>query len=157
MTKGLEELLQQYGFLSVTLSRLGSERPGNNYTSLDEYYASLGGILPDEPVLHVRISKDNEIHFLNEGEHDVVFKDKEGKKTGVVTVWELPEDEFWFFRAFRPAYFDLEKALPSFLYEMAVVHAYAMFKAYLTYILRTRQFQYPRSMVGKRKVTKKQS
>jgi hypothetical protein len=153
MTKGLKDLLQQYGLLSVTLSKLRSERPGNEHASLDAYYESLGGVLPDEPVVLVKVSKDNERHFLEEGGHGVVFKDEEGKKTGTVTVWELPEDEFWFFRAFRPAYFELEKALPSVLYEMGLVHSYAMFEAYLTDILRARLLQHPRLMGGQRQFT----
>jgi hypothetical protein len=153
MTTGLEDLLQQYGVLSVTLSTLGGERKGSEYSSLGGYYQSLGCPLPDEHVLHVRVSKDNEIHFLKEGEHDVVIEDKDGKKTGIVTVWELPEDEFWFFRAFRPAMFDLENRLPSFLYEMGIVHAYAMFEAYLADILRQRFRAYPKLMGGQRQLS----
>lgn len=102
MTEELIELLQQYGMLSVSLSHLASERPRNKFASLDEYYQSFGGLLPDEPAVVVRISKDGELRFLHEGEHDVSFQDKEGKKVGVVTVWEMPENEFWFFKAFRP-------------------------------------------------------
>jgi hypothetical protein len=138
MTEELKELLQQYGVLAVSLSQLSSERPGSQYESLDEYYKSLGGPLPDEPTLVVRISKDREIRFLKEGEHDVAFEDEEGNKPGIVTVWELPEDEFWFFRAFRPALFGLEKTLPGFVFEMGVTHAYAMFEGYLSDILRSR-------------------
>ncbi|MFZ0772683.1 MAG: hypothetical protein WCA49_13840 [Candidatus Sulfotelmatobacter sp.] len=159
MTDDLKELLQQYGVLTVSLSQLARERPGSQYESLEEHYKSLGGsyftlrqtrLPPDEHALVVRISKDGETRFLEEGQHDVTFADEEGKKMGVVTVWELPEDEFWFFRAFRPALFGLEKNLPAFLFEMGVTHAYAMFEGYLSEILRARLRQHPRLMGGQR-------
>jgi hypothetical protein len=69
-----------------------------------------------------------------------------------VTVWELPEDEFWYFRAFRPALFGLEKSLPAFLFEMGITHAYAMFEGYLAEILRARLRQHPRLMSAQREV-----
>jgi hypothetical protein len=161
MTDDLTELLQQYGVLTVSLSQLARERPGSQYDSLEEYYKSLGAsyvslcetrLLPGEAALVVRISKDGEMRFLEVGQHDVMFADEEGKKTGVVTVWELPEDEFWFFRAFRPALFGLEKNLPAFLFEMGVTQAYAMFEGYLTGILRARLRQHPRLMGGQREL-----
>jgi hypothetical protein len=145
----------------VSLSQLARERKGSQHESLEDYYRSLGGsyfslhqtrLLPDEHALVVRISKDGETRFLKEGQHDVEFTDEEGKKTGVVTVWELPEDEFWFFRAFRPALFGLEKKLPEFVWEMGLTHAYAMFEGYLTEILRARLRQHPRLMGGQREV-----
>jgi hypothetical protein len=109
-------------------------------------------LLPDEHALVVRISKDGEMRFLDEGQHDVIFADERGKKSGIVTVWELPEDEFWFFRAFRPALFGLEKALPGFLFEMGITHAYAMFEGYLSAIIRSRLRQHPRLMSGQREL-----
>jgi hypothetical protein len=156
MTKELKEVLQKYGVLSVALAHLRSERPGNKYQSLEEYYRSLGGPLPDELALVVRISKDGQMRFLREGEHDVVFKDEEGNKTGVITVWELPEDEFWYFRAFRPALFDLEIDLPPFIYEIGITYAYAVFEGYLSDILRGRIREHPRLMGGQRQVTYEQ-
>jgi hypothetical protein len=95
MTGHLRDLLEEYGVLVVSLGQLVRERPGSPHETLDAYYESLGGLLPDEPALVVRISKDREVHFLKEGEHDVTFKDEEGNHTGVITVWELPEQEFW--------------------------------------------------------------
>ena len=103
---------------------LVAERPGTEYASLDEYYRSLGKPLPDEPVLVVRISKDGETRFLEKEEHDVQFNDDSGQKAGVVTVCELPEDEFWFFQAFRPGLFDLESDLPQFMYDICIVNAF---------------------------------
>src|SRR5512143_1274909 len=120
MTDELRALLQQYGILTVTMHQLMRERPGASHENLEDYYRSLGNPLPDEPVLVVRISKDGETRFLSENKHDVRFEDDAGQETGKVTVWELPEDEFWFFRAFRPGFFDLEKELPPFTYSMAV-------------------------------------
>lgn len=152
MTEGLKELLQHYGALSVTLSHLLSERPGTKYKNLDEYYKALGGILPNEPVLVVKISKDGETRFLEDGEHDVAFEDETGSKAGIVTVWELPEDEFWFFRAFRPGLFDLDKDLPPFVYEMGVVHAYAMFEGYLSDLLRARLRKHPQLLGSHREI-----
>jgi hypothetical protein len=152
MTDDLTELLQQYGILVVSLSQMARERPGSQCESLDEYYKSLGGLLPDEPALVMRISKDREVRFLREGEHDVTIADSEGQKTGKITVWELPEDEYWFFRAFRPALFGLEKALPGFLFEMGITYAYALFEGYLSEILRRRMRQQPRLMSSQREL-----
>ena len=152
MTEGLKALLQHYGALTVTLSHLLRQRPGTEHGILDEYYKALGNPLPDEPVLVVRISKDGDIRFLKEGEHDVTFENESREKTGIVTVWELPEDEFWFFRAFRPGLFDLDKDLPPFLYEMGVVNAYTMFEEYLSDLLRARLRQHPRLMGNQRKL-----
>jgi hypothetical protein len=152
MTEGLRELLTRYGSLTVTLSQLLRERPGTKYVSLQQYYKELGVPLPDEPVLVVRISKDGETRFLEEGEHEIQFEDGEGKKTGIVTVWELPEDEYWFFQAFRPGLFDLDRDLPSFVYEMAIVHLYAVFEAYLSDLLRARFRMHPQLMGAQRQV-----
>jgi hypothetical protein len=152
MTEELRELLQQYGMVSVSLSHLASERPGNKFASLEEYYQSFGGLLPDEPAIVVRISKDGELRFLREGEHDVSFQDKEGQKVGVVTVWEMPEDEFWFFKAFRPGLFDLDKDLPRFLYEMGVTYCYALFESYLSEILRYRFRAHPLMLGSQREM-----
>ena len=161
MTDDCRSLLQQYGILTVSLSQLARERPGSQYESLEDYYKSLGAsyaslyetrLLPDEHALVVRISKDGEMRFLDEGQHDVIFADEQGKKSGIITVWELPEDEFWFFRAFRPALFGLEKALPGFLFEMGITAAYAMFEGYLSAIIRARLRQHPRLMSGQREL-----
>lgn len=117
---------------------------------------SLGGILPDEPCIVCRISKDGETRFLNGNEHDVMFQDTEGKKVGQVTVWELPEDEFWFFRAFRPGLFDITKDLPGYLYEIGIVHAYSLFEGYVSEIIRFLLRRHPQLMGGKRQLTYQQ-
>ncbi len=156
MTDELQELLTQYGILSVSLSQLKSERPGSEHESLEAYYRSLGGLLPDEPYIVCRISKDGETRFLKENEHDVTFQNTEGKQLGQVTVWELPEDEFWFFRAFRPGLFDITKDLPGYLYEIGIVHAYSLFEGYLSEIIRFLLRRHPRLMGGKRQLTYQQ-
>jgi len=153
MTEELKALLEYFGGLSVTLEGLLSERPGAAHSSLEEYYKALGAPLPDEPVLVVRIGKDEQIRFLKEGQHDVEFRDDGGKKTGSVTVWELPEDEFWYLRAFRPALFNLSIDLPSFIYEMWIVNAYARFEVYLSDLIRARLWKHPRLLGSKREVS----
>lgn len=152
MTEEVINLLQQYGVLVMSMSQLAEERPGSSHESLEEYYRSLGAPLADEPTLVVRVSADNEIHFLDEGEHDVSMHNDQGEKTGIVTVWELPEDEFWFFKAFRPTLFDLDKRLPPFVFEMAIIYAYALFESYLSDILRNRFKQHPRLLGGQREI-----
>ena len=156
ITEGLKALLQHYGTLAVTLHHLMSERPATHYESLDAYYESLGNPLPDEPVLMVRISKDGETRFLKKGEHDVMFEDDSGQETGNVTVWELPENEFWFYRAFRPGIFDLNRDLPNFLYAMGIVDAFGIFEGYLSDLLKERLRQHPRLMGSKRQLSYEQ-
>jgi hypothetical protein len=152
MTEEIIDLLQQYGVLVASMSQLNDGRPGSSHESLEEYYRSLGAPLTDEPTLVVKISADNELHFWDEGEHDVSIRNEQGEKTGIVTVWELPEDEFWFFKAFRPAVFDLDKRLPGFMFEMAIIYAYALFESYLTDVLRNRLKQHPRLLGGQREI-----
>jgi hypothetical protein len=152
MTNELRELLQQYGIVSVSLSQLAKEPPGNKYDSLETYYRDLGHPLPDEPALVVRISNDGQFRSLKEGEHDVELKDEQGNKASEITVWEMPEDEFWFFKAFRPGLFDLEKDLPRFLYEMAITYIYSLFEAYLADILRYRLKKHPLLMGDNREM-----
>jgi hypothetical protein len=152
MTEGLKILLQHYGALSVTLAYLLRERPGESHSSLEEYYKELGAPLPDEPVLAVKISKDGETRFIHEPEHNVEFRNDTGEKVGSVTVLELPEDEYWFFSAFRPSLFDLNKDLPPFMYEMAIVNAYAMLEGYISDLLRVQLRRHPQLMGGQREL-----
>lgn len=65
---------------------------------------------------------------------------KPAKPTAVatVTILELPEDEFYFFQAFRPRIFDLDKQLPSFFLQMALVYGYTLFENYLADVIRIR-------------------
>ena len=82
MTKEVVNLLQQYGLLVTSMSHLVKERPRSPHESLEEYYKSLGAPLPDEPILAVRISADNELHFRDEGEHDLSMQNERGKRQG---------------------------------------------------------------------------
>lgn len=152
MTEGLRVLLQHFGMLCISVKHLLDERPGSSYKSLEDYYKHLGPPLPDEPVLLVRISKDGETRFLEESEHNSSLVDESGSKTGIITIWELPEDEFWFFQPFRSAISDLQKDLPPFIYEMSIVNAYAVFEDYLSGLLRARFRQHPRLMGGQREI-----
>lgn len=152
MTEGLKALLEHFGTLSVTLMHLLSERPGTAYNSLDEYYKTLGAPSPDEPVVVVRISKDGGSRILKEGQHCIEIRDDAGTKTGIVNIMELPEDEFWYFRAFRPALFDLDNDIPRFVYEMAIVDLYAVFEGYLSSLIRARLRKHPQLMGSQRQL-----
>jgi hypothetical protein len=134
MTDLLKQLMANYGRLFVTLSQLEKERPGTVHASLADYYKSLGPAEPGEPVLAVRISKDGETRFLYGAAAQAISPDEH--KQGAVTGLELPEDEFYFFRAFREGAFDLEGGLPPFLFNMAFVYAYTLFETYLADLVR---------------------
>jgi hypothetical protein len=56
---------------------------------------------------------------------------------------ELPEDEFYFFRAWRQGLFDLDKGIPPFIFEMSLVYAYALFETYVSDIVRLRLKAHP--------------
>lgn len=147
MTGDLKDLLQTYGAIVATLSHLRTERPGSDHASLEEYDKSLGPLLSDEPFLVVRISQTGQARFV---EYPLRV---EGADRGTVTVWELPEDEFWFLHAFRPALFDLNRDLPAFAYQMGLVYAYASFEGYVAGVLRTQFRRHRRLMGSQRKVT----
>jgi hypothetical protein len=134
MTNLLKQLMANYGQLFITLAQLEKERPGTTHGSLAEYYNSLGPAEPGEPVLAVRISKDRETRFLHGAE--AAAMSPADYRQGAVTGLELPEDEFYFFKAFREAAFDLESALPPFLFTMAFVYAYTLFETYLADLVR---------------------
>jgi hypothetical protein len=152
VTELLQQLLNSYGLLYITLHKLSSDCPGRQHDTLGEYYESLGAIERDEPVLLVRISPDGEFRFLNKGEHDVAFLNEKDESVGDVHVWELPEDEFYFFRAFRPGLFQLEKELPDFLHGLGVVYAYAAFENYLSGIIATCLRAHPQLMGEKKQL-----
>ena len=136
MTNHLKELLQKYGMLCMTIMQLEQERPGSAYNSLEEYYQAVGDAEENEPALVVRISKDGKTRFIDDW-HDPTTFGKQYERAKI-TVRELPEYEFYFFKAFRPAAFDLQKQLPSFILQMAFVYSYEAFEAYLSEMMRTR-------------------
>ncbi len=149
MTHLLKTLLHEYGILYVSLSKLEEERPGNPHESLNAYYESMGipyettaGVMreelaalePREHAIVVRISPDGSTNIGSfHGDED--RSDPVGTPASNIAVWELPEDEFYFFKAFRPGLFDLEKQVPAFLVQMAFVYAYTLFESYLRGIL----------------------
>jgi hypothetical protein len=117
LTDPLKELLRQYGMLAMSLAQLERERPGSPHASLQAYYDSLGTPATGEPVVVVRISADGATRFRPPAQHD-----REAAKYAAagaeVTVWEFPEEEYYFFEAFRPALFDLEKLVNRELYQL---------------------------------------
>lgn len=160
MTHLLKRLLHEYGILSVSLFRLESERPGNAYESLNAYYESMGmpyettagaarevlaALEPGEHALVVRISSDGSTH-IGGFEGNESAPDSEGERAPRIAVWELPEDEFYFFKAFRQGLFDLEKQVPAFLLQMAFVYAYTLFENYIVEILRLRLRAHPQQI-----------
>ena len=153
MTPILKELLRSYGLLYVTVLTLQSERPGTSHASLRDYYDSLGKAEPGEPILAVRISSDGETRFLHEAADHLPTSLHNQYSDGDVTIMELPEDEFYFFQAFRPGMFDLEKQLPPFILQMALVHAYTLFENYLADVVRLRLQAHPAQVGLKKQIT----
>jgi len=150
LTDLLKELLRRYGILAMSLGQLERERPGSPHDSLSAYYGSLGPPAAGEPVLVVRVSRDGETRFIQPDQREAA---RYVVGEADVTIWELPEDEFHFFEAFRPALFDLEKRLPPFLLQMALVYGHTLFEGYLTEIIRHRFTAYPAHLGGKKQVT----
>jgi len=164
MTYLLKTLLHEYGILSVSLSKLEGERPRNPHESLNAYYESMGApyegpasvmrekiaaLDPDEPKLVVGISADGSMKMRAFDENE---PDSEGKPSGVKFL-ELPEDEFYFFKAFRHGLFEWEKQVPAFLLQMAFVHAYTLFENYLRGILSLRLHAHPQQIGVKKQIT----
>ncbi|WP_316227759.1 hypothetical protein [Bradyrhizobium sp. SZCCHNR3015] len=150
MTDLLKILLHQYGLLYITIVQLAKEAPGTSHESLKDYYASLGPALPSEPTLVVTVSADGETRFTRNFTGDCVPHDM---KQGDVTLMELPEEEFYFFHAFRQGLFDLDKGVPSFILEMSFVHAYSIFETYVSDIVRLRLKTHPAQLGMGKQVT----
>jgi hypothetical protein len=164
VTDLLKTLLHEYGILTVSLSKLEGERPGNPHESLNAYYESMGtpyegpasvmrekiaALDPDEPKLVVGISADGPMKIRAFEENG---SDTEGKPSAVRFL-ELPEDEFYFFKAFRHGLFEWEKQVPTFLLQMAFVHAYTLFESYLRGILSLRLQAHPQQIGLKKQIT----
>jgi hypothetical protein len=143
MTDYFKYLLRSYGLLYITLTTLEGDRPGNPHESLEKYYESLGPLEDGEPIFVVRISGDGEHRIVSGESARQLAPADQAYDRADLTVMELPEDEFYFFQAFRPALFDLEKELPPFLYQMALVHAYTVFENYLSEVIRLRLRKHP--------------
>jgi hypothetical protein len=164
MTDLLKALLHEFGILSVSLSKLEGERPGNPHESLNAYYESMGilyegpasvmrekltALEPDEHAIVVRISHDGSTNISGFEENE---KGTEGKPSRIA-VWELPEDEFYFFKAFRHGLFEWEKQVPAFLLQMAFVHAYTLFENYVRGILSLQLRAHPQQIGLKKQIT----
>jgi hypothetical protein len=150
MTNLLKDLLHNYGLLCITVAQLERERSGTVHSSLGEYYESLGQAEPGEPVLAVRISKDGETRFLRNVDAAALGKNYQNAD---VTVLELPEDEFYFFRAFRPGLFDLQKELPLFVLQMTLVYGYTLFETYVAELIRLRLRAHPAQLGADKQVS----
>lgn len=104
----------------MSLSKLEGERPGNPHQSLNAYYDSmaipyegtsdvmrekLAALEPGEPAIVVRIRPDGSTNIGS-------FQEQEtgtGVEPSRIAVWELPEDEFYFLKAFRHGLFEWDK------------------------------------------------
>jgi len=159
MTELFKTLVHDYGILYVSLSTLEAERPGNPHASLNAYYETMGtpyegpaGVMreklaalgPDEPAIVVGISTDGSTHIRRFGDENTASSAEDPPSR--IAVWELPEDEFYFFKAFRHGFFDLEKNVPAFLLQTAFVYAHTLFESYLTSILKSRLQKHPQQM-----------
>jgi len=153
VTPILKDVLHSYGLLCITVMMLQKERPGNPHASLQEYYKSLGKAEPGEPVLVVRISKDGETRFIHRAADQLPTDIRTEYGEGDVTIMELPEDEFYFFQAFRPGLFNLEKEVPDFILQMALVHSYTLFENYIVHVIRMRLQAHPAQVGLKRQIT----
>jgi hypothetical protein len=145
MTSLLKQLLQRYGLLFVTVTQLERERPGTEHATLKEFYKSLGPADPGEPILAVRVSKDGDTRFLRDVDPTSIPLGDD-YKLGNLTVLELPEDEFYFFQAFRPGLFDLERQLPQFFMQMALIYGYTLFETYIADLIRMRLSAHPQQL-----------
>ena len=130
MSPSLKDLLKRFGEVQATTSFYARSRPAGPVEYPGEHYPA-GDLEPGEPALIVKISHDGESRV-----RPALHRD--GSESDVVSVMELPEDEFWYFEAFRPALSRLSLGAPGFLAEMELVTLYGVFEAYLADTLRDR-------------------
>ena len=128
ISESLKALLRRFGEIQATTSFYGhaqlaepAEFPGENYP--------LCNLESGEPALIVKINADGSSRIE-------AAIDPDGRVSDVVKVMELPEDEFWYFEAFRPALSRLSLGAPGFLFEMELVTLYGVFEAFLSDALR---------------------
>ena len=128
ISETLKALLRRFGEIQATAFFYGNaqlpgpvEFAGKNYSLCD--------LEPGEPALIVGISTDGSSRI----EPAI---DPEGRESDVVKVMTLPENEFWYFEAFRPALSRLSLGAPGFLFEMELVTLYGVFEAFLSDTLR---------------------
>ena len=116
MTEHFKNLLHDFGLLYVTLHRLEEKHSKEQKISLQDYDSSLGELLPGEPALIVKISKDGKSEIIDYVEKEEHTNDKSGYEN--IKILELPEDEYYFFEAFRSGIYNLEQEIPNFMYNM---------------------------------------
>lgn len=137
-------LLSRFGEVAVTLSFYSkarapgpAEHPGENMPVSEP-------LEPGEPALIVKVSRDG-----GYGIEKAVAAD--GTANANVSVMELPEHEFWFFEAFRPALSNLSVKAPGYLFEMALINLYALFEAFVADLIRARLRRFPHRISAKAK------
>ena len=123
MSLRLKGLLKRFGEVQATTSFYAEYRPAGPVEHPGEHYP-VTDLEPGEPALVVKISADGASGIVPAIEED-------GRESDVVKVMELPEDEFWYFEAFRPALSRLALGAPGFLFDMELVNLYGVFEAYL--------------------------
>lgn len=150
MTPTGKALLHNYGLLYISISTLSKERPGANFKSIEEYDESLGEMAEDEPGVLVRISESGE-HKLSSAEDAGISVERgDGVKLKNVSVLEMPEEEFYFFGAFRNGILELQRELPAFVFGLGQVYAYSLFESYIVDVLNDRLCKHPRCMGSKK-------
>ena len=137
----LKDLLKRFGEVQATTAFYARSRPHGPVEHPGQHYPA-SDLEPGEPALIVKVSRDGESRI-----RPAVHAD--GGKSDVISVMELPEDEFWYFEAFRPALSRLASGAPGFLAEMELVTLYGVFEAYLGDVLRDRLRSHPHLLGAK--------
>jgi hypothetical protein len=136
-------LLTRFGEVAATMRFYSTARSPGPVERLGENLVSLADREPDESAVIVKISGDGEFHT-----HKAV--DEAGAVDENLDIWEFPEDEFWFFEAFRPAISRLSLEAPGYLFEMALINLYAVFEAFLSDLLQERLRRIPAWLAPRR-------
>jgi hypothetical protein len=152
MTPTAKTLLHKYGLLYISISTLSNERPALNLKSLEEYEESLGEIAEDEPAILVRVSESGEHKLRHADEVGISFARPDGAMLKNISVLEIPEDEFYFFGAFRKGILELQNELPAFIFGLGQVYAYSLFESFIMDVLRDRIGKHPECMGAKKQV-----
>jgi hypothetical protein len=151
MTEQLKKLLHDYGLLHVTIHSLEEKHTKKKKISIKDYDESLGELLPGEPAIIVKISREEKSEFVEyDGTEMGINEDYDTKK---ISVLKLPEDEFYFFEAFRLGIFNLEQEIPDFIHGMWVIYSYGLFEFYLMKILKERFQIHPKLLSGNKTLT----
>ena len=142
MTGYLKKILHDLGLLYVTIHELEKQHTKDKRIFFEDYNESLGELLPGEPAIIVKISENGDSKIFD-------YQEKEGsistdKENNNISILELPEDEFYFFEAFRLGIFNITQELPAFIFNMWIIHTYGLFENYLIQILKERFSLHPK-------------